>query len=52
MPRAAETNNPQMIQNRITIVTWAQPSSSKWWWIGVILNSRRGVPVIRRVSLK
>ena len=31
---------PQMIQNRITIVTSAQPSSSKWCCRGAIRNSR------------
>ena len=33
-------SSPQMIQKRMTIVTCAQLSSSKWWWIGDILKMR------------
>ena len=29
-----------MIQNRITMVTSAQPFSSKWCWSGAIRNTR------------
>ena len=36
-----------MIQKRTTIVTSAQPFSSKWWWIGLIRKMR-----LPRVSLK
>ncbi len=31
---------PQMIQNRITTVCSAQPTISKWWCSGAILNRR------------
>ena len=31
------------IQNRTTMVDSAQPSFSKWWWIGAIRNTRRPV---------
>ncbi len=37
-PASASTN--AMIQKRITTVGSAQPSCSKWWWIGAILNTR------------
>src|SRR5579859_1598264 len=36
-------NSPETSQNLITIVVSAQPSSSKWWCSGVILNTRRPV---------
>ena len=31
---------PAMIQNRMTIVISAQPTSSKWWWMGAIRKTR------------
>src|SRR3546814_19778496 len=37
-PASARTS--AMIQNRITTVGSLQPSCSKWWWIGAILNTR------------
>ena len=39
-PTAAATKRPVMIQNRTTIVTSAQPLSSKWWCSGVMRNTR------------
>ncbi len=37
-PASASTS--AMIQKRITTVGSLQPSCSKWWWIGAILNTR------------
>src|SRR5450631_4901833 len=38
--RPASASITEMIQNRITICGSVQPSCSKWWWIGAILNTR------------
>lgn len=40
MATAVATQIPEMIQNRMMTVVSGQPLSSKWWWIGDILNKR------------
>ncbi len=42
---ATSASMMDMIQKRTMIFGSAQPFSSKWWWMGAILNTRR--PVVR-----
>ena len=44
-PRAAATQTAAISQKRMITVVSGQPSSSKWWWIGDMRNSRRVRPL-------
>src|SRR5947209_4368082 len=50
--RLSSANRIAIIRKRKTIFGSFQPDISKWWCSGVILNSRRPVPVLRFVILK
>ena len=39
-PRAAATHAAAISQKRMITVVSGQPTSSKWWWIGDMRNSR------------